>query len=837
MPIRTLTAPGVEIHEIDKSLYSKSMTGSSVLVPLFSDKGEPYKYKAITSRTSFELMNGVPQTEAERYGYAAVTEALNQNANLFVARLPYDNASFEKMVGVKYRLTMKENYGELDPERGKYRDISKEDPEIKDAIVIEGGKTPVLYDLSAVDEYRTNENRVPANTFLIVDKTGGTYQKVTEDSRKGQRREVIGIVPVVTTAANAMFAQKLISADLSAVKFYEPLAGQRLQSLKAVDSEGNVVEIDGEQMQNEGLSSCDLVQMLNTEQFFTNVTSYTGMKLVAEDTVSSGILSEQDALDFIESDPIKYKDCCVSSYVPKIVVSGKMNGPVKKYFVVLSANDEENPDPRLDEVNQELTASGQLFYCESDAEAEAIKRTHAAGIDEDLFYMTAEVVEHVEPLKFERSFESDEEVKAFKEENKDSLVGNLVVTRPDEEGIGEEYFAVVRAKWLEDQNIPLDPSDSRYGWHGQHGDDSVPDTMSLDASQYFSTIQPAQDGEGGFDSEHLKDIGLVVYKMYLDPSEGNKVGYEAVEAYCGSLFKDDKDPNTGVSKFLDDIVNSNSNYVNFFSNCFASKASQAFYKNTCDIMIMKPAEGATLGFYSAMTKKDISVSKSILDGLNKVFDKAGDVNELDIDVVCDAGVSNIASYLKCLFGDKGPYDLMITDDLGNSMLGMWKCQKGTDKGVKIWKSVVNKIDNFCKNMRKDCMFATDCPRPMVLQGQRKIIRDTKPANTIDGMIIPYLPALAGINTSYGAGYMCWFELADDYSGDFFWCPPSIKAMGAYVNTDVNFEYWDSPAGLTRGVVNALDVAFSPNAKQAGMIYEKSWNFAINYTLDGIVIDG
>lgn len=64
--------------------------------------------------------------------------------------------------------------------------------------------------------------------------------------------------------------------------------------------------------------------------------------------------------------------------------------------------------------------------------------------------MTAEVVEHVEPLKFERSFESDEEVKAFKEENKDSLVGNLVVTRPDEEGIGEEYFAVVRAKWLED---------------------------------------------------------------------------------------------------------------------------------------------------------------------------------------------------------------------------------------------------------------------------------------------------------------------------------------------------------------------------------------------------
>ncbi|MDY4145722.1 MAG: hypothetical protein SOY54_05795, partial [Bacilli bacterium] len=75
------------------------------------------------------------------------------------------------------------------------------------------------------------------------------------------------------------------------------------------------------------------------------------------------------------------------------------------------------------------------------------------------------------------------------------------------------------------------------------------------------------------------------------------------------------------------------------------------------------------------------------------------------------------------------------------------------------------------------MFIADGPRPLVLAGQKKIVRSTKPANTIDANIIPNLKYITGLNTSYGACYVDWFEVADEYSGDFFWCPPSIKAMG------------------------------------------------------------
>lgn len=129
--------------------------------------------------------------------------------------------------------------------------------------------------------------------------------------------------------------------------------------------------------------------------------------------------------------------------------------------------------------------------------------------------------------------------------------------------------------------------------------------------------------------------------------------------------------------------------------------------------------------YSTMTAEDISISKSIYDGMNKAFDKASDINKLAIDVVCDAGLSNIASFIKALYGNKGKYDLMATDSLGNSLLGLWKISIDTvqinnsqaiPEFVKTWKTVVQKFDTFCKKTRKDCMTVADGPRSLVLQG-------------------------------------------------------------------------------------------------------------------------
>jgi hypothetical protein len=104
MAIRTITAPGVQINEIDKSGYTPAMTGTAVYLAGFTNKGEAYKPMEFTSRSALESYYGVPDNEAERYFFAAACETLNQGGRLYTARLPYDNAAFEKMVGIKYSL-------------------------------------------------------------------------------------------------------------------------------------------------------------------------------------------------------------------------------------------------------------------------------------------------------------------------------------------------------------------------------------------------------------------------------------------------------------------------------------------------------------------------------------------------------------------------------------------------------------------------------------------------------------------------------------------------------------------------------------------------------------
>lgn len=792
MAVRTRMSPGVEWKEIDKSGYSPNMAGSTVYLKGFSPKGEPYKPMMITSRSAFEQIYGAPDTEAERYFYAGACEVLNQGGRLFCARLPYDNLAFEKMVGIKYNVEytgLKELSG--DDSDSEYwvkshtytSALLEADPELQKVAIIEGGNTPALYDLSTIDEFRTDEAKVPANTFLIVDTTGATYGRVVEDYRKGVQRECIGIVPVVTTAANGLYVQNYINVQqLSDVNKFETLCSEPFITLKVYDEDGKVMVLDNDgktTLSNEGLLSIDVARRIACDSYFhnnevlsVNVLSTNSDIQDAIATAASAVLSN-DVKDYGDAYPVSSEN-----------IARMLMPFIPKYFNAIASD----PSSVIFEMN----------CSELDLAVSALTSEPGESAVTSYIVVSASMM----PMEVSASSLSDADMQAVLSSN------------------GYEIAELC----------------AQFGWHGIDLNDNVPSTIALEAASFFPSIQPAADGEG-LDSEHLKDIGVVVYRAYLDPAEGNKVSLEPVEAFAGSLYKDDKDPNTGVTKFIDTIINTQSQYINFFSNCFSAPAAKQYYKNDCDILIAPPRQGACLGMYSPMTKKDISISKSILKGMDTAFEKVSDINERDIDIVPDAGLANIASYIKAIFGEKGPYDLSITDDLGNSLLGMWTCKKATDPHVKMWKTVLLKHDNFCKNIRKDCMFVADGLRPLVLQGQKKIVRDTKPSNTIDKDILPFIPAICGINTSYGAGYADWFEQADDYTGDFFWCPPSIKATGCYVNTDLNFDYWLAPAGLTRGIIAATDVAFSPNDKQAGSFYEKNWNYAINYPQDGIILEG
>lgn len=355
------------------------------------------------------------------------------------------------------------------------------------------------------------------------------------------------------------------------------------------------------------------------------------------------------------------------------------------------------------------------------------------------------------------------------------------------------------------------------------------ESVSYNTSSRFPPLY--YKAEGQLDRDDLKKIGIVVLRAYVDTASGNEINYDIVEAYAGEVDPTATDPATGATTFIDTIVNAQSDYIYCFSNCARSPASKKQYDKADILALKEPQIAGDLGFFASMSKKTISLTESIYKGLNMVFDNNIDVNHHDIDIVVDGGISNIGQYISTVFGGKGEYDPASTE------ASIWKL-RGADDG-KTWRTIIDKFNTFCgPTNRWDAMFIADGPRPFCLQGNKKLIRPSKPSNTIDGVIIPKLKYITGLNTNRGAGYCNWFEITDEFTGNQFWCPPSIKAMGIYIYTDTFYNYWDAPAGLNRGVINnALDTAFSPNIKQAGNIYLKNWNYAVNYPNEGIVLEG
>lgn len=355
-------------------------------------------------------------------------------------------------------------------------------------------------------------------------------------------------------------------------------------------------------------------------------------------------------------------------------------------------------------------------------------------------------------------------------------------------------------------------------------------TLSEDLIKLFPDIDFIN--ETTINRQYLKHIGVAVIQLYIDDANNSKISYNIVETFFGSLDKTAKDPITNESIFIDNIVNTNSQYINMFTNIQQALIQKA------DLVKVKSQIGVSLGFYQADCVKCILPQESILRPLNNILNSIQDINVVPINIIIDAGVSNIAQYLTNELSNNNDiidqYKKALKTDL--SYIN-WKIED--IKQNSMWKTIIQKFDNFCKNVRKDCMFIADGPRPFCIEGQSKIIRKTKPSNTIQKSILSKLKYMNAVNSSYTAGYCNWFLCLDSYSGNSYWCPPSIKTVGVYCTTDNYFHTWDAPAGLVRGRVSndVYDIAFNPTDDDCGKIYSTCWNYALSFPMNGIVVEG
>lgn len=325
------------------------------------------------------------------------------------------------------------------------------------------------------------------------------------------------------------------------------------------------------------------------------------------------------------------------------------------------------------------------------------------------------------------------------------------------------------------------------------------------------------------DPTYLKFITIVVIKAFKDSSNNNKVNYTVLESFTGSLDKYVKSETTKSTLFIDDIVNTNSKYINVFSNISSSTLKKI------STLRIKDQTTKMLGFFEAECAKKIDVDL-LVSALTNILDTCKDPNTLPLDIVVDAGVSNIAQL----------YDILnrLPEEERDNFI--WRLNKYSpqDEQTKKWSLIIKKFNDFCQYTRKDCMFIADGLRPFCLEGKEKLVRKTKIGSSIENDIVPLIRQISGVNSSYAAGYCDWFQIIDEFTTILMWLPPSIKAASIYVYCDTYFHTWDAPAGMNRGrVPGVVDIAFNPTIDDAGKIYNQTWNYAMSYPIDGIIMEG
>ena len=351
-------------------------------------------------------------------------------------------------------------------------------------------------------------------------------------------------------------------------------------------------------------------------------------------------------------------------------------------------------------------------------------------------------------------------------------------------------------------------------------------SISENMMTYFPAVEFVDDG-ANISNEFSDWVTVIVSKTVSNPNQNGDLNVVIQEAWSGSLKINAKDTSTGQSTYIGDIVNNNSTYIKWYATDPADALTLAGNIANTDCFYTQDQPISLATFTQAEAASTI-VGSDVVNNMEIVFEKVANIDDRQIDLVADAGLSTISQFVTS--GEFEPIDKAVSPGAS------YPITSSTDTSK--WRAVVSSIDNFCKNVRKDCMCVVDTPRNLVLDADQKYIRKTAPTQTFSNTISPKLKFCTGLNSNYLAIYSDWTRIYDTHSGLNVWLPESIKATGVYVRTDRVGNIWDAPAGLNRGVMTDVnDLAFNPRPKESDQLYTKSFNYAKQYPADGFILEG
>lgn len=835
--MRRIQAPGIEINEIDRSQYNtksdNNLTDTAVLVTGFANNGPDYETRYIDNVQQFINLYGYPTNEAERYFYYGAKEVLNRRGLLYCAKLPYYNNAYDEINYIDYKVDT--NIFEISSVQtllsSDLIDIPIDEDVVKydDPILGNNFLNTMCLRKCDIDTLRQFNNITKDHEFeydLVNDfltfmfDTAGEKYHITNTFNQ-YFRNYAGLYYLTDLLSVDQFADALV---LSAYDLNPAI------DVDICDDLSNLREDFKNYYNSSDMSPIDeaflmFVKKTNLNQFKSYFTNFWSIFQPIVDSSNPDLLHGNNDTNFFSLWEKDFKN--LSNY------TGVFD---TKYTDLASLDDT-------------LTSYVNIYALSAD-------KQHAYHMSFDQYdkFKTSTIKPSVNTF---RIFDITRAKYGWNDDHDKQFLGIVPVITTAANAMFyqqliqnreclADYNCIgkIQAQW--NSNVSVDLSLDKYYdvnkdsfLFSQELSSTVNNSGVADiACGYFPQLSYTSTRK--IDRNYLKQIGIVVFKLLKTATSNNRVSFVPVESFVGSLKHDDEDLIKGTNVFLDTIVNENSQYINVFSNVDFSPDKHG--KNKLDeasIYMVHDQTITSLGFYDVDSTKDIHVKKSIFKALDLIFDNNNNIDKRSLDIICDAGVSNIAQYIASVkqiskadvYDRYGQYDLVDCE-------GTARFRIAAGKQSSVWRQILQKYDNLCKYVRKDCMFIADSLRPTCLQGNEKVVRRTKPDNTIIKDVIPQLKYQININSSYGAGYCDWFYQYDDYSGLYFWCPPSIKATGVYVYSDIYYNYWDAPAGLNRGrITDAFDIAFNPTLDEAGKIYVNQWNYAMQYPIEGIVLEG
>ena len=892
--LRSISHPDVETREFDLSNVASTQGGTTSLVIGFAKQGESVQPVQPTSKASFKTYFGAPETEAERYFYYAGAEVFDKGGSLIAARIPYNNNAQNLTPAVTYKIeewqlsTETAYKGEDGNPLAAYVETTATTDDAKKWCYVAneneiGTKKITTYTATGssakwvLDYYYDSDNKQQFETSdgesSFVEIRVPTAYETEIDPEKPSSLSfdnlTSGKFSFVTCSANPLTAivtydigsvvPAAVSADVTndtevlSGKLAIPALGDKVwedeaknypefgyQTKFGMDTKMKVLSaIGGDTSIVTELSEKGIFYQCVTElKSVRNIAekgnqsykwiewrenpdpSETEKAMVAavlgckEDDVPSQISGVRNVTTIVPMDDADdYGWIALSSY--QSMRDGTETAP-ENQIIIANITEEGFAADRFNNDGEEILGIVPVLI----GGAQALPKQSRITLPDNV--TNAHVFNAVETLARGKSMVGmpDEVVIKKKEFNSNSYAKDL--------GGIEEYS----------------PFGSTYS------NDLINKVPTINLN---SSYKPNGD--------QMNYVTLVVCKLAVSEADDNKIVMTILESFTGSLDRECKDA-SGNSVFIDDIVNSEesgSTYVKMFSNyktkmvektvreklSHKTAIPQPTADNTMVITVPKSIatknsdgqwwrnkkQALSIGFTKEQTKKYINYG-TLTASLESIFDTLSNVDELDIDIVVDAGLTTIANRLKKLtdsdetgFG-KYEYDTFFDEIKSVDDIGAWK-------------SICAKFLTFCSSTRKDCMALLDAPRSLCVKDNAKLVRpNSRPQYSIDFDILPKFNYLAGLNSSYGAGYCTWMSYVDDFSGKTVWLPPSIAAEGSLLLTDNTYNYWDAPAGVKRGTVTAAtDVSFNPNPAQQDSIYSKSWNYSKRTNTEGVLIWG